>query len=147
MFAEGETPGCGKSAREVGSDLRDEVMSETLKGMKRGEKEMRQLNRKFILGVFVLSLALVGSVGPVLALNVDIPDGADESTTLGFTVYDIIVTKMLKGPIGVAAGVAFIALGAIQAVRNNLIGAVPAVLAGGILIKADSVVRALGAII
>jgi hypothetical protein len=146
VFAEGETPGCGKSGRHVGGDLRDEVMSEISKGMKWGEKEMRELNRRLILGVFVLTLALVGSVGPVLALNVDIPDGADESTTLGFTVYDIIVTKMLKGPIGVA-GVAFIALGAIQAVRNNLIGAVPAVLAGRILIKADSVVRALGAII
>jgi hypothetical protein len=115
--------------------------------MKRGEKEMRERNERLILGVFVLTLALVGSVSPVFALNVDIPDDADESTTLGFTVYDIIVTKMLKGPIGVAAGVAFIALGAIQAVRNNLIGAVPAVVAGGILIKADSVVRALGAII
>jgi hypothetical protein len=109
--------------------------------------KMSNGNRRRILGVFLLFAVMAGSAGPVLALNVTIPDGADESTTLGFTVYDIIVTKMLKGPIGVAAGVAFIALGAIQAVRNNLIGAVPAVLAGGILIKADSVVRALGAII
>ena len=109
--------------------------------------KMRVEKQKVVCGVFVLLVILAGSVAPVLALNVTIPDNADESTTLGFTVYDIIVTKMLKGPIGVAAGVAFIALVAIQAVRNNLIGAVPAVLAGGILIKADSVVRALGALI
>ena len=109
--------------------------------------KMRVEKQKVVCGVFVLLVILAGSVAPVLALNVTIPDNADESTTLGFTVYDIIVTKMLKGPIGGAAGVAFIALGAIQAVRNNLIGAVPAVLAGGILIKADSVVRALGALI
>ena len=108
---------------------------------------MTGLKPRLIFGVIVLFMAVAGAAGPALALNVTIPEGADESTTLGFTVYDIIVTKMLKGPIGVAAGVAFIALGAIQAVRNNLIGAVPAVLAGGILIKADSVVRALGAII
>ena len=108
---------------------------------------MRVEKQKLVYGVFVLLATLACSAGPVFALNVTIPDDADESTTLGFTVYDIIVTKMLKGPIGVAAGVAFIALGAIQAVRNNLIGAVPAVLAGGILIKADSVVRALGALI
>lgn len=62
-------------------------------------------------------------------------------------VYDIGVTKVLKGPIGFVAGVASIVWGAMVAIQGRVMGAAPAVLGGAVLLKADAVVESLGCII
>lgn len=69
--------------------------------------------------------------------------------TSGFAydVYDIAVNKILKGPIGFVGGVGAIALGAIMAIRAQIMGAIPTVLGGAVLLKADAITESLGALI
>jgi len=62
-------------------------------------------------------------------------------------VYDVGVTKVLKGPIGFVAGVAAIVFGATMAIQGKVMSAAPAVLGGAVLLKADSIVESLGCII
>ncbi len=73
---------------------------------------------------------------------------AVNAATNGFAadIYDIAVTKILKGPIGFVAGCACIALGAIAAVKSQIMTAIPAVLGGAALMKADAIVNSLGAL-
>ena len=106
---------------------------------------MNRIKRVHVLTLATLAMLCL-SAQATFALTYD-SAGMDEASSLGYTVYDIVVTKILNGPIGVVAGVAFIVLGALQAARNNLVGAVPAIIAGGVLIKAEDIVEGLGAII
>ena len=106
---------------------------------------MKKIQRVHVLTLVTLVMFCL-SAPASFALTYD-SAGMDEASSLGFTVYDIVVTKILNGPIGVVAGVAFIVLGALQAARNNLVGAIPAIVAGGVLIKAEAIVEGLGAII
>lgn len=68
--------------------------------------------------------------------------------TSGFAydVYDIAVNKILKGPIGFVGGVGAIALGAIMAIRAQIMAAIPTVLGGAVLLKADKITESLGAL-
>lgn len=61
-------------------------------------------------------------------------------------IYDIAVTKILKGPIGFVCGVAAIAFGAVAAIKSQIMASIPAVLGGAALLKADTIVTSLGAI-
>lgn len=104
--------------------------------------------RRNLACMLVLVIGVLASAGPALAVSADSwGGGTTEADELGASIYDIVVNRMLKGPIGLVGGVAMIVLGAIQAARNNLMGAVPAVVAGGVLLKAEEVVGALGAVI
>jgi hypothetical protein len=67
--------------------------------------------------------------------------------SFAYDVYDIGVNGILKGPIGFMAGVGAIAFGAVMAIRGQIMLAIPAILGGAFLLKADSVVESLGAII
>jgi hypothetical protein len=62
-------------------------------------------------------------------------------------VYDIFVTKMLKGPIGFVAGCVAIIFGAVMAIRAQIMTAIPAVIGGAVMLKADAVVESLGALL
>ena len=64
-----------------------------------------------------------------------------------FDVYDIAINKILKGPIGFVGGVGAIALGAIMAIKANIMGAIPTVLGGAVLLKADTITESLSALI
>jgi len=67
--------------------------------------------------------------------------------SFAYDVYDIGVNQILKGPIGFMAGVGAIAFGAVMAIKGQILLAIPAILGGAFLLKADSVVESLGAII
>lgn len=95
-----------------------------------------------------LTLAAVLSFAVVLLLQ----DAASAITapaagTFAYDVYDIVVDKMLKGPIGFVAGVIAMIVGAIAAIRAEFMLAIPAIVGGAILLKADSLVTSLGCII
>ncbi len=67
------------------------------------------------------------------------------STVFAYDVYQVGVEGVLKGPIGFVGGVAAIVFGAVTAVRGAILQALPALLGGGVLLKADSIVTTLGA--
>ncbi len=64
--------------------------------------------------------------------------------SFAYEVYDIAVLKLLQGPVGFVGGVGAMVFGAISAIRGQIMGAVPAILGGAVLLKADSVVTSLG---
>jgi hypothetical protein len=72
---------------------------------------------------------------------------APAAGSFAYDVYDIAVTKMLQGPIGFVGGVAAMIIGAVFAIQGKLMTAVPSIVGGAILLKADTLVTSLGAII
>ena len=69
--------------------------------------------------------------------------------TSGFAydVYDIAVNSVLKGAIGFVCGLMAIAFGALMAIRAQIMPAIPAILGGAALLKADTIVTSLGALV
>jgi hypothetical protein len=66
--------------------------------------------------------------------------------TFAYDVYEIAVTDILKGPIGFVCGLGAVCYGAVLAIQQRVMGAVPALLGGGALLKADAIVNSLGCI-
>lgn len=99
---------------------------------------MKNEVRLTIMALMVFAVALAATD----ALAVTAPTG-------GFAqdVYDIFVTKMLKGPIGFVCGCVAIIFGAVMAIRAQIMTAIPAVIGGAVMLKADAVVESLGAIL
>ncbi len=67
--------------------------------------------------------------------------------TFAYDVYDIGVLQMLQGPIGFVAGAVAVVIGAVAAIIGRVMLAIPAILGGAILLKADTIVNSMGAII
>ncbi len=93
----------------------------------------------FFLAVQVIML--FGRFGDAFAITTPV-DGS-----FAYDIYDIGVNSILKGPIGFVAGVGAIIFGSIEAIRGQVLGAVPAILGGAALLKADAIVQTLGCII
>ena len=64
----------------------------------------------------------------------------------GYDLYDIVVLKMLGGPIGFIGAVALIVWGATKIMTQWMI-TIACIVAGTILIKAEGIVTTLGALI
>lgn len=67
--------------------------------------------------------------------------------TFAYDLYDIGVLKVLNGPIGFVGGVGAMCAAGILAIRQMILPAVGTVLGGAFLLKADSVVTTLGALV
>ena len=67
--------------------------------------------------------------------------------SIAYDLYDIGVNQILLGPIGFIAGVACMVFAAILAIRQMILPAAGVVLGGAFLLKADSVVQTIGALI
>ena len=72
---------------------------------------------------------------------------APAAGTFAYDIFDIGINQILKGPIGFAAGVGSMVAAAVMAIRQMLLPAAATVLGGAFLLKADSVVTSLGALI
>jgi len=88
-----------------------------------------------------LALLLVLALSPV-AMAITAPAAG----AFAYDVYDVAVNSILKGPIGFVGGVVAIVFGAVAAIRAEVMYAIPAILGGAVLLKADSIVTSLGAI-
>lgn len=101
---------------------------------------MKRYNRVTIAMMMVVIVMTALAAMPAFAIT---------APTGGFAqdVYDIFVTKMLKGPIGFVAGCVAIIFGAVMAIRAQIMTAIPAVIGGAVMLKADAVVESLGAIL
>ncbi len=101
------------------------------------------VNKTVIRFLFCLTAAFV------LQTVVSDPAFAITAPADGFAydIYDIAVNRILKGPIGFVAGAAAIVIGAVAAIQQKVMGAVPAILGGAALLKADAITASLGALI
>jgi hypothetical protein len=65
---------------------------------------------------------------------------------LGYDIYDIVVNKGVKGPLGFVAGVAAFLFGVSRLFSNIMIG-IPTIVAAVCLIKADAILQTFGMVI
>ena len=72
---------------------------------------------------------------------------APAAGSFAYDIYDVGINQILKGPIGFAGGVGAMVAAAVMAIRQMLLPAAATVLGGAFLLKADSVVSSIGAMI
>ena len=101
---------------------------------------MKREKVKTIFAGIVVAGAVVFSAQDLLAIT------APASGTFAYDIYDIAVNSILKGPIGFVGGLGAIVFGAVNAIRGQVLPAIPSILGGAALIKADSIVTSLGMI-
>ncbi len=90
-----------------------------------------------LAGVATLTVA-----SAAFALTFNVANGS-----FAYDVYDIAVNGMLRGPVGFVGGIAAIVFGAISAIRAQILPAIPAILGGVVLLKADSIISSLNALV
>ncbi len=69
------------------------------------------------------------------------------ATSFAYDIYNIGVNQILLGPIGFVAGVAFVILAAVLALRNMYVPAGGVVLAAAFMLNADTVITSMGAMV
>ena len=94
----------------------------------------------------IASLAVFGAACVLTANQAD-AFATPATGTFAYDIFDIGVNQILKGPIGFAAGVGSMVAAAVMAIRQMLLPAAATVLGGAFLLKADSVVTSLGAMV
>jgi len=65
---------------------------------------------------------------------------------LGYDIYDIVVNKGVKGPMGFVGGVAAFLFGVSRLFSNIMVG-IPTIVAAVCLIKADAILQTFGMVI
>ena len=63
---------------------------------------------------------------------------APAAGTFAYTVYDVAVNQMLNGAIGFVGGVAAMAMGAVMAIQQKIMLAIPCILGGAVLLNAET---------
>ena len=96
-----------------------------------------KLNRG-MLAALMLTAAV--SVGPAMAFT------APAAGSLGYDIYNVVVNQLLSGPIGFVGGVVLIVWGATQVMKQWLI-TVLCIIAGTVIITAQTIVTSLGALV
>lgn len=94
----------------------------------------------------VTTLAILTAVWFLLSTNA-MAMTVPAAGSFAYDLYDIGVNQILLGPIGFIAGVACMVFAAILAIRQMILPAAGVVLGGAFLLKADSVVQSIGAVI
>jgi len=100
------------------------------------------------IGRHAISLA---NIGLPLALLAAIGGGAHAFTApaagdLGYDIYDIVVNRGVKGPLGFVGGVAAFLFGVSRLFSNVMIG-IPTIVAAVCLIKSDTILQTFGMVI
>ncbi|MDF0487719.1 hypothetical protein PX554_06225 [Sphingomonas sp. H39-1-10] len=99
-----------------------------------GSKALAIANVGLPLGVLALTSGTAHAFAP--------PAQGD----LGYDIYDIVVNKGVKGPLGFVGGVAAFLFGVSRLFSNIMIG-IPTIVAAVCLIKADSILMTFGMVI
>jgi hypothetical protein len=93
----------------------------------------------------------VANIGVPLVLFATMSGGAHAFTApatgdLGYDIYNIVVNKGVKGPMGFVAGVAAFLFGVSRLFSNVMIG-IPTIVAAVCLIKADTILQTFGMVV
>lgn len=103
---------------------------------------MKEKNRSIIVTGLVLGAAFI-AVAPGSAHAISTPAVG----SFAYDLYAITVNDLLKGPVGFVGGIAGMVYGGIMLMRSQLMPAAATVLGSAFLLKADSIVSSLGALI
>ena len=95
----------------------------------------------------IITVLSAGGAACLLAVGQADAFTAPAAGTFAYDIFDIGVNQILKGPIGFAAGVGAMVAASVMAIRQMLLPAAATVLGGAFLLKADSVVSSLGAMV
>jgi hypothetical protein len=95
--------------------------------------------------------ASFANIGIPLALAALVSGGAHAFTAptagdLGYDIYDIVVNKGVKGPLGFVGGVAAFLFGVSRLFSNVMVG-IPTIVAAVCLIKSDTILQTFGMVI
>ena len=101
--------------------------------------------KKAVRTVNIIACGFVAFFGAFFLLS-SIADAftAPASTSFAYSLYTIGVTDVLQGPIGFLGGVSAIVLGAIMAIQQKIMMAIPCLLGGAALMSADTLLTSLG---
>jgi hypothetical protein len=97
------------------------------------------MKKEELVKVLLFTLFLVMAIVPQ-AFAITTPAAG----SFAYDVYDMAVNSILKGPIGFVAGLAAVCFGAAMAIQQKIGGAIPALLGGAVLLKADTIVSSMG---
>lgn len=93
------------------------------------------------LMVMALSVACLLMATNAMAMNIP------AAGSFAYDLYDIGVVQILQGPIGFVGGVSTMVIAAILAIKQMLLPAAGTVLGGAFLLRAETVVESIGAMI
>ena len=96
------------------------------------------MKNRNVLVMVVVSLVVLAMAGVAMAFTTPTNAG------VGFSLYKLIVTDIVQGPIGTAAGVVMLAGGAVGAAMGKLTAAAWPLVGGGILVAAPTIATSLG---
>lgn len=91
----------------------------------------------------IMALAILVLVQAENSLAMTVP----ASGSFAYDLYDIGVNQILLGPVGFTGGVACMCVAAILAIRQMILPAAGVVLGGAFLLRANTVVETIGALI
>ena len=91
----------------------------------------------------ITALAILVLVQAENSLAMTVP----ASGSFAYDLYDIGVNQILLGPVGFTGGVACMCVAAILAIRQMILPAAGVVLGGAFLLRANTVVESIGALI
>lgn len=103
------------------------------------KSKCRKANQKILSASVFVSSA-------VLSQNVFAITKPEDANAFGYQLYETAVEQLLHGPIGFVGGVAIVIMSALQITKNWMLAA-SGVLGGTAVLKADSIVGTLGALI
>jgi hypothetical protein len=106
--------------------------------MNRKQRFHKRLNRATWMAAMMLSLFQAGN-----SLAMTVP----ATGSFAYDLYDIGVNQILLGPVGFTGGVACMCVAAILAIRQMILPAAGVVLGGAFLLRANTVVATIGALV
>ena len=92
-----------------------------------------------------LGIAMMTFGAVILGAKIASAFVAPAAGTFAYTVYDVAVNQMLNGAIGFVGGVAAMAMGAVMAIQQKIMLAIPCILGGAVLLNAETLITTLGA--
>jgi len=106
--------------------------------MNRLQRFRKHLNMTTWMAAVLFSLMKAGN-----AMAMTVP----ATGSFAYDLYDIGVNQILLGPVGFTGGVACMCVAAILAIRQMILPAAGVVLGGAFLLRANTVVETIGALI
>jgi hypothetical protein len=106
--------------------------------MNQKQRFHKRLNRATGMAAMMLSLFQAGN-----SMAMTVPAAG----SFAYDLYDIGVNQILLGPVGFTGGVACMCVAAILAIRQMILPAAGVVLGGAFLLRANTVVETIGALI
>jgi len=94
----------------------------------------------------LIGFALMAFGATILSAHLAMAFTAPAPGSFAYTVYNVAVTQILNGAIGFTGGVVAMVLGAVMAIQQKIMLAIPCIIGGAVLLNAESLVTTLGVV-